>query len=279
MNKKVIVISIFAALMLAVSGTILYKSSFISTNDAVIEPDLIAIDAENSGKVKDVFVKPNQNVSRGQIIAEIEVVENVVQPDKIKDKAESAVNLKASKAKLNEAEENYKHFAIMYKDGVVAQEEYDHSLNQLTDAQKEYEDALKNSKEAPKTSTSEVKTNTTTTKVYSPKDGVVSLSYVNKGEPAIKDKPIVLLNSDKPKVTAYFNPKYAQSLKSGQDVYIRLNKYPMKKFAGVIDSVGSEPEMDSAKQSLVIPVQITFKDELNGYKIKQGQPVQVTLKK
>lgn len=279
MNKKVIVISVVAALVLAVSGTVLYKSSIISTNDAVIEPDLVAIDAENSGKVKDVFVKPNQNVSRGQIIAEIEVVESVVQPEKINDKAASAVNLKASKAKLNEAEEKYRHFAIMYKDGVVAQDEYDRSLNQLTDAQKEYENALKISKEASKTSTSEVKTNITTSKVYSPKDGIVSISYVNKGEPAIKDKPIVLLNSDKPKVTAYFNPKYAQSLKLGQEVYIHLNKYPIKKFTGVIDSVGSEPEMDSAKQSLVIPVQITFKDELKGYKVKHGQTVQVTLKK
>lgn len=279
MSKKVIVISIVTAAVLAISGTVLYKSSFISTNDAVIEPDFIAVDAGNSGKVKDVFVKPDQNVTRGQLIAEIEVVENVILPEQNKDKADPAVNLKNSKAKLNEAEENYKHFAIMYKDGVIPQEDYDRSLNQLTDAQKNYENALKSAKDASKTSTSVVKTNVTTSKVYAPKDGVVSLSYINKGENAVKDKPIVLMNSNKPKVTAYFNPKFAQSLKSGQEVNIHLKKYPLKKFAGIIDSVGSEPEMDSAKQSLVIPVQITFKDELNGYTIKQGQPVQVTLKK
>lgn len=276
MDKKVIVISSLLTItaIIGASGIYAYNSSFVSSNDAVIEPDFIAVDAENSGKVKNIFVKPEQNVTRGQVLAEIEVVENVVVPAKVK----SGSDVNATKAKLNDAEENYKHFAIMYKDGVIAQEEYDRSLNQLTKAQDDYEKALQTSVTVQKQK-SVVKTNVTTSKVYAPKDGVVSLSYLNKGETAVKDKPIVLLDSNKPKVTAYFNPKYANELKIGQEVDIHMKKYPAKRFTGVINAVGTEPEMNTEKQSLVIPVQITFKDDLNGYALAKGQPVQVKFRK
>lgn len=276
MDKKVIVISslLVVVAIIAASGFYFYNSLFISSNDAVIEPDFIAVDAENSGKVKNIFVKPEQNVTKGQVLAEIEVVQNVVIPAQSKN----GFDVNSTKAKLNDAEENYKHYALMYKDGVIAQEEYDRSLNQLTKAQDDYEKALQTSGAAQKQK-SVVKTNVTTSKVYAPKDGVVSLSYLNKGETAVKDKPIVLLDSNKPKVTAYFNPKYADELKVGQQVDIHMKKYPAKKFTGVINAVGTEPEMDTEKQSLVVPVQITFKDDLNGYTLAKGQPVQVKFRK
>ena len=58
-----------------------------------------------------------------------------------------------------------------------------------------------------------------------------------------------------------------------------MKKYPAKRFSGVINAVGTEPEMNTEKQSLVIPVQITFKDDLNGYALAKGQPVQVKFRK
>ena len=100
MDKKVIVISSLLTItaIIGASGIYAYNSSFVSSNDAVIEPDFIAVDAENSGKVKNIFVKPEQNVTRGQVLAEIEVVENVVVPAKVK----SGSDVNATKAKLND---------------------------------------------------------------------------------------------------------------------------------------------------------------------------------
>lgn len=278
MNKKVIVISsllIIAAILAGGVGFWTYNTSFVYTNDAVIEPDFVPVEASTSGKIKNIFVKPDQNVIRGQVIAEIEVVENVV----ITQPADGVKAVSVQKEKLNDAEENYKHFAMMYKDGVIPQEEYDHSLNQLTKAQEDYEKAVEASSSVSNSAKTIVKTNISTSKVYAPKDGVVSLSYLNKGETAMKDKPVVLLDSNRPKVTAYFNPKFAGDLKVGKEVNIRIKQYPSKKFTGVIDFVGTEPEMDAKNKSLVIPVQITFKDELNGYSLEKGQPVQVRFKK
>ena len=191
----------------------------------------------------------------------------------------SGNDVAVKKEKLNNAEENYKHFAIMYKDGVIPQEEYDRSLNQLTKAQDDYEKAVEASDSGNTKKKTFVKKNVSTSKVYAPKDGVVSLSYLNKGETAVKDKPVVLLDSNRPKVTAYFNPKHAGDLKVGKEVNIRIKNYGSKKFTGVIDAVGTEPEMDARNKSLVIPVQISFKDDLNGYTIEKGQPVQVRFKK
>ena len=279
MNKKSIIItSVIIAAVLAAGGAGLWTyntSAFVYTADAVIEPDFVPVEASTSGKIKNIFVKPDQNVTRGQIIAEIEVVENVV----IKQPAASGNDVAVKKEKLNNAEENYKHFAIMYKDGVIPQEEYDRSLNQLTKAQDDYEKAVEASDSGNTKQKTFVKNNVSTSKVYAPKDGVVSLSYLNKGETAVKDKPVVLLDSNRPKVTAYFNPKHAGDLKVGKEVNIRIKNYGSKKFTGVIDAVGTEPEMDARNKSLVIPVQISFKDDLNGYTIEKGQPVQVRFKK
>ncbi len=274
-KNKFFILACLLIILLSFIGIFFYNKLFVLTNDAVIEQEFVVIDAVQSGKLKELYIKPNQNVHKGQLLAEIEVIENIV----TEKKAASDNTLESSKSLLNKAEETYKKHAIMYKDGVISQDDYDKSLNQLTEAQADYDKALKTSKNLDSSVKTVIKKNISTSKVYSPKDGIVSLSYVNKGENAIKDAPLILLDSNVPKVTAYFNPKFANNLNAGQQVDIFIKNYPLKKIKGVIDRVSPEPEINKTDQSLVIPVNIIIKENLDGYDIENGQPVVVKFRK
>ena len=266
-KKNVILVLILIAIFGGIIAFNHKRPRPVETLSAYISSDSVSIQADNSGKIKSLSVKQDEKVQKGQVIAEIETSKSVVK------------SVDPSSQTHKPTEQEYENVAIMYKDGVIPQEEYDRSLNQLTKAQDDYEKAVEASDSGNTKQKTFVKKNVSTSKVYAPKDGVVSLSYLNKGETAVKDKPVVLLDSNRPKVTAYFNPKHAGDLKVGKEVNIRIKNYGSKKFTGVIDAVGTEPEMDARNKSLVIPVQISFKDDLNGYTIEKGQPVQVRFKK
>lgn len=263
---KLTIILLVVLLFVGLCAFLLISNSQASTSDAFIETEKFAVNAQDSGKVKDVFVKPDENVTAGQLLAEIEVVETVSPAENKEDTIETF------KTKLEEAEENHTNFAMMYKDGVISQQEYDESLEKLVSARNSYNNAKSKDNLKPVT-TVVIK------KVYAPADGVVAVSYIDKGEETVQNNPIVLLDTDNPKITAYFNPKYKEDLHVGADVLIKSDKYKGKVFEGVIEQIASEPEMHADKKSLVIPVTIKFKSHMSGYSFDKNQSLSVSLKR
>ena len=270
MNKKKIFILTSVVIIVIALGCCgafwAFKTNAVITNDAVIEPEQIAINATDNGKIKDIFVKPDEEVESGQLVAEIEIKKTISQPvAKTKDTVE------VSQKKLEDAEENHTNFAMMYKDGVISQQEYDKSLEQLEDAKKAVAEAKTPVKQKSVVSV-------VTKKVYAPKDGTIALSYVTKGETATKDKPLLLLDTENPKIIAYFNPKFQENLKVGNDVQITCEKYKGKTFEGVIEAISTEPEISVDKKSSVIPVTIRFKNGTAGYDFDKNMHLSVSLK-
>ena len=270
-KKLIILLSVLILILLLGGGTFIWLNlNTVATNDAVIESEKVPVNAEVSGKVKDIFVKPNQAVSSGQLVAEIEIQQTVVAP------AASRENMiESSKKKLQEAEENHTNFAIMYKDGIISQQEYDESLEKLAAAKEDYENNLNGKTQ----SNSKTMVTTVTKKVYAPKDGTISINFIVKGENAVKNNPIVLIDTDKPKLIAYFNPKFRDELAVGQTVDIKPNNYNGKIFEGVIENIASEPEISADKNSQVIPVTIKFNSNMNGYSFEKNQSFTVSLKR
>lgn len=268
MNKKNLIISLCSVVLLGGIGAGVFYSinNTVATADAVIESEKVAVNAQDNGKVKDLFVKPNQNVSTGQLLAEIEVEQQISAEAVKKD------SIEVSKRNLQEAEENHTNFAMMYKDGVISQQEYDESLEKLESARDAFKTAQFKTPVKPSVTT-------ITKRVYSPKDGTVSINFVDKGENAVKNNPIVLLDTDNPKITAYFNPKFKDDLHVGAFVNIKSAKYKGKVFEGMIEKISPEPEMHVDKKSQVIPVTIVFKSNMSGYVFDKDQTLSVSLKK
>ena len=103
--------------------------------------------------------------------------------------------------------------------------------------------------------------------------------FIDKGENAVKDNPIVLIDTDKPKLVAYFDTKFRENLSVGSAVIIKPNNFNGKVFGGIIESIAAEPEMSADKNSQVIPVTIRFNSNMNGYSFDKNQSFSVKLKK
>lgn len=273
-NKSIIIIcSLLLILLAAGVGVISSKALKVKAN-AVVNPVYIPINVETTGILKDLYVTSQQNVEKGQLVAEVEI------PAKVNTQAKALAkpDVSSAKAKLAAAEDAYKQSALMYKDGVISQEDYDKSLDNLTSAQKAYKNAAYKANSAAEEQT-KAKNAVSVQKVYAPLDGVVNLNNLNKGDETNPHKPIILLATNTPKVTAYVNEKTAAKLKINQEVEIKVKIFKEKSFTGIIELVGNSAETVQGYKEPVYVVNIRFKDDVSTYGFVPAQPVSVIFKK
>lgn len=256
-------LSVAGAAILAAVVCFCISTNIVKTSDAIIETEKIPVNSQYNGKIVELFVKPNQKVESGQLIAEIEISELQTETAYPAEKETSEKNLQI-------AEENYTKSAMMYKDGVISQQEYDDSLKMLADARNALT-ATQNKPASPKSSP-------VIKKIYASKNGTISQNLIDKGEDAIKNKPIALLDTHNPIITAYFPVKFRKKLKEGIPVSIKSNN-DGKIFNGVIDKILSEPELNADKTLHVLPVLISFTGNYSGLALDKNQTFSVTVKK
>jgi membrane fusion protein (multidrug efflux system) len=160
-RKKKIAITIFAVVLLLgiVTGYlyIQYKKTHITTDDAFIAGDIYTIATKVNGTVKNIYVKSNQFVKKGEILLELDSVDYDV---KVKE-AQSALDAERAKlaetdariesakrmaaelsaragaikgfnesqqANLEQAESDMKRMESLYKEELVPQEKYEKTV-------------------------------------------------------------------------------------------------------------------------------------------------------
>ena len=247
-NKKTIIV--ISALLLIFGGIILFNHKrplAVETLNAYISSDSVSIQAENSGKIKTLAVKQSDKVQKGQIIAEIETSKSVVKPVEPKNSRQAA-------------EKDYENAAIMYKDGIISQEQYDNYIKNLKENQKQAEQPVNKI-----VYTSEV------TKIYAPIDGTIVLNNLKTGDTIAKETILAKVNSSHKEINAYFSASDEDKIVTGKDVNITVIKYPKKTFSGKINSV-SKPENKG------IPVKITFDQDTSNFDFQNGDSVIVKIK-
>lgn len=272
MNKNKLValvaFSLVVTVICAVCCFCYFKSKAVVTNNVVIESRLFTVSTSFEGIVKEVFVKPNENISSGQVIAEIEVEQPAAKQIVVDNN-----KLELTKKNLDEAEKNYTNFAMMYKDGVISQKEYDESLEKLVAARENYKKEVANKHQA-----SAPKANAMTRKVHSPEDGVVSVNYVKKGETVNVHKPILLADFKTPNLIAYFDPKFKDELSVGKKVIVKSSQYRGKSFEGVIESVSDKSNVISSYNQQMVPVKIRLLGDLKAYNFDKKFSFKVSVK-
>lgn len=259
MNKKRFIFGIFVVvLILLVAGIFLLKSDTQKTYSAIIYPEAESyVKALLSGTVKDVYVEPKAQVSRGQVLA---VIESTVKSDEKTSSESPKVNLSQIKSRLDSAEENYKNAAMMYKDGVITQEDYDKRLTDLKNAQDAYKIAVSKSKTKV---VEPQKKKLVTMNVFSPIDGIVDSSFVKKGDSVNSGDNMMLITVNTKKVTAYVDKKALAKIKAGQSVLISVPGYEDKKFNGIVDYTDKNPVTVADISEPVYPVSISFDTKID----------------
>lgn len=272
----------------------------VDDNDEVKENQLlIEIDPT------DYEVKLHQTEAKlEQARAQLNVTEKEI------EKGESNVNesfedVNSSQSKLNFAKNDHKRYSDMYKEGIVSKQDFENSKTKLevtTAANKsaaEKAQAAKSALESNKAKAEAVqadikrleaeveqaKLDLSYTKIYAPQAGMVASRSVEKGNYLQVGQPIMQVVPKKVWIVANFKEIQLTDMKAGQEVSIKIDTYPHKRFKGEVQSIqratGAKSSLfppENAVGSYVkivqrVPVKIVFKEDISKYNIVPGMSV------
>ena len=279
-----------------------------TTDYAYVESDLIQIAPRVSGQIKEIYIKDNQKIKEGDIIAKIDDADYKIKLAQAQAMYEKALfSQKVAKAKLDAinteiklAKKDLDRYTNLYKAGAVSQQtldnakiKYDNTKAKLLSAE---ESILSNTDNKVadaelrvlKAQRDQAALNLEYTNIIAPNSGTVTNKNVEKGKYVQTGQPIFMLVTDNIWVEANFKESQVGLMKIGQEVEIKVDAYPKKKFKGKIESIqmasGAKASLfppENAVGSFVkivqrIPVKIVFNEEINKdeYNIIAGMSVE-----
>lgn len=288
------------ALIAAIVGyfLILNAGKYTSTEDAYVETQPVRIASKVSGQVVEVYVKDNQKVKEGELIAQIDATDYQVKLSENNARYELALykqkgakaNYNAVDSEIKLAKKNLDRYTALFAEGAVSKQEldtakinYDAVNAKLTEANQNILSSANN-----RVADAELKQlaafkkqaelNLAYTKIYAPQAGSIAKRSVEKGSYVQVGQPLFTIVPEDIWVVANFKENQLNNMRVGQDVDIEVDAYPNKTFKGKIDSIQS---ISGAKSSLFppenavgsfvkivqrIPVKIVFTEKIDSQK-------------
>ena len=305
--KKRIIIPLISAAIL-VLGYLGYNGYYYqTTDDAYVENLNVQVAPKVRGEIEDVFVEDNQFVNEGDLLVKIDNRDYKVTYNMAKAEYEKALlnqtnakaNLSAVNSSLSVAKKDVERYEKLYKEGAVSKQtldnaktKYDNLKANKTNANQaiisKTENNVANAEiEALKAKMEQAKLNLEYTKIYAPQSGHITNKRVSKGTYIQVGSPMFKIVPKEVWVVANFKENQLTNMKKGQEVEIKIDTYPNKKFKGKIDSI---QRLSGAKSSLFppenavgsfvkivqrIPVKIVFCEDIDNekYNIIPGMSV------
>ncbi len=214
-------------------------------------------------------------------------------------------DISSVKTRLDFAKRTYGRDLMLSKDGIVSKEELDSSktaynslnANYLAEQEKKkaadiaIQSSIAKRQEIEalikrlESEIDEAKLNLSYTKIYAPQDGKISARTVEEGNYVQVAQPLMSIVSDEVWIVANYKETQLGQVREGQDVTIKIDTYPKKRFKGKVDSLqratGAKSSLfppENAVGSYVkivqrIPVKIIFCEDISGYNIAPGMSV------
>ncbi len=305
--KKRIIIPLISAAIL-VLGYLGYNGYYYqTTDDAYVENLNVQVAPKVRGEIEDVFVEDNQFVNEGDLLVKIDNRDYKVAYNMAKAEYEKALlnqtnakaNLSAVNSSLSVAKKDVERYEKLYKEGAVSKQtldnaktKYDNLKANKTNANQaiisKTENNVANAEiEALKAKMEQAKLNLEYTEIYAPQSGHITNKRVSKGTYIQVGSPMFKIVPKEVWVVANFKENQLTNMKKGQEVEIKIDTYPNKKFKGKIDSI---QRLSGAKSSLFppenavgsfvkivqrIPVKIVFCEDIDNekYNIIPGMSV------
>lgn len=305
--KKRIIIPLISAAIL-VLGYLGYNGYYYqTTDDAYVENLNVQVAPKVRGEIEDIFVEDNQFVNEGDLLVKIDNRDYKVAYNMAKAEYEKALlnqtnakaNLSAVNSSLSVAKKDVERYEKLYKEGAVSKQtldnaktKYDNLKANKTNANQaiisKTENNVANAEiEALKAKMEQAKLNLEYTKIYAPQSGHITNKRVSKGTYIQVGSPMFKIVPKEVWVVANFKENQLTNMKKGQEVEIKIDTYPNKKFKGKIDSI---QRLSGAKSSLFppenavgsfvkivqrIPVKIVFCEDIDNekYNIIPGMSV------
>lgn len=295
--------------LLAVGGAFFIHDilKYQSTDDAYVETTTVQVAPRVSGHITEVFIKDNQPVKAGDMIARIDPADyevalakkEAVYEKTLLDQTNAKALHNAAKTNIEAAKKDLDRYTNLYKEGAVskqtldnAQVKYDNAVANLTKSEQallsssDNKVADANLKEV-KADRDKAALDLSYTKIYAPQDGTISSRRVEKGMYVNIGTPLCTIVPNEVWIVANFKENQLRHMKPEQEVDIKIDTYANKVFKGKVDSIqrasGAKSSLfppENAVGSFVkivqrIPVKIVFTEEIdpNEYNIIPGMSV------
>lgn len=304
-KRTIIPICLAAVIVLGYLG---YNAYFYqTTDDAYVENLNVQVAPKVRGEITDVLVDDNQFVKEGDLLVKIDNRDYKVAYDMAKAEYEKALlnqtnakaNLSAVNSSLSVAKRDVERYEKLFKEGAVSKQtldnaktKYDNLKANKTNANQAIISKTQNNVanaeiDALKAKMEQAKLNLEYTEIYAPQTGHITNKRVSKGTYIQVGSPMFAIVPEEVWVVANFKENQLTNMKQGQEVQIKVDTYPNKRFKGKIDSI---QRLSGAKSSLFppenavgsfvkivqrIPVKIVFTEKINPdeYNIIPGMSV------
>jgi len=291
----------------------IYYSNHVDTDDAQIDADISPVVARVGGYVDSIFFEENQRVSESQLLVKLDDRDYQIKLEQVlaaqsgakagigvsrsqigsmvANSASAKAQVESAKAKLWQANMDYKRYENLVQDGSVPQQQFEQAKVQRDVAQAAYqaaEDQYKAIHEQVGTTESQLKvTNITVdqrqadvdfaklqlsyTNITSPATGIVSKKNVQRGQLVQAGQTLFsVVNDNSIYVTANFKETQLQDIKEGNKVDVEVDAYPDEKVEGTVYNFSPAT---GAKFSLLPPDNATG----NFVKVVQRVPVKIKI--
>lgn len=274
---------------------IINAAKYESTEDAYVETHTVQIAPKVDGQVIEMYVTDNQKVKEGDLVAKIDDTDYKVKLAQATAAYQSALykqkgakaTFEAVNSQIQLAKKNLDRYTELYKSGAASKLEYDNAKTAYDNSQASLTQAHENllSKSNNRVADADLKQlaalkkqaelNLSYTKIYAPQSGTVTNKSIEKGAYVRTGQPLFVIVPENVWVIANFKENQLRYMKVGQDVEIKIDTYPDKKFKGKVDSI---QRISGAKSSLFppenavgsfvkivqrIPVKIVFAEDID----------------
>lgn len=264
-----------------------YYTTHVETEDAQTDGYITPVTARVSGYITKIDVNDNEQVKKGQVLAQIDTTDFAIKARMAKSALQSAkASLDVAKAakeqakvSLDKAKLDYNRALHLYKGGATTRQHYDDAKAAYNAAKATYNQAIQKIEQvkanikSQKDQLSYAKLQLGYTHITAPQAGVVSKKKIQVGQLIQTGQPLMAItNNHDVWVTANFKETELHHIKVGQKVKIHIDAYPSHDFTGRVQSLAGAT---GAKYALLPPENATG----NFVKVVQRVPVKIVFTK
>ncbi len=241
------------------------KISNTVTATGTVEPmSEVEVGTQVSGIVEHLYADYNSVVKKGQLIAELDKSNLLIE---YRSKQSSVASAQSD---FNYQEKNFKRVEELHKNGLISDEDYDSALHT-------YETA-KNALDVSKNDLTKAQTNLNYATIYSPIDGVVLSRAVEEGQTvnAGMNTPTLFTIAEdltQMRVIADIDEADIGEVTEGQRVEFTVDAYPNDIFHGEVQQVRLEPTTTSN----VVTYEVVVSANNPDLKLKPGLTANITI--
>lgn len=272
-RKRVIIPILVVLTAVAVAGYYWYMNmqDFVSTDDAYIDANSMAISSKMLGRIVYLGTDEGDTVRASQVLVRLDDSDLKAQETSAKAGLELAQqSLPLDQVNINRSQDDFNRAEMQYKGGITTKEQYDHAQKALEAARAQYNIDLTKITTA-KAQIGVIESQLANSVISAPMQGVVAKRWVLAGNVVQPGQPIfTIYDLNNIWVTANLEETKLGHIHVNDPVEIDVDTYPGIKFYGKVFEIGT---YTSSEFSLIPPNNASG----NFTKVTQRVPVKISI--